>query len=253
MQTMTSYKKLCTQFYDLDKPTAPSDALGFYLQYAREAGGAVLEAMCGSGRFLIPMMQAGIDMDGLDASSDMLEACRQKCAMQGIQPRLYQQFLNEMELPRAYKLIFIPAGSFGLITNLEQIRESLKRIFDVLQPDGKLLLEIELVTQLESSNSGNWGGRWLKPRDGAVLAISWLPTYDATTQTSHSLHRYDLFQNGTLIETELEEFDLRHYRQGELEGLLEETGFVNMKALKLLDHQPAEDAETEIMIEATRP
>ena len=72
MSKLQSYGKLCTQFYDLDKPSAPPDALAFYLEHARQANGPVLEAMCGSGRFLVPMMQAGIDMDGLDASSDML-------------------------------------------------------------------------------------------------------------------------------------------------------------------------------------
>ena len=61
MNTMHTYGKLCTQFYDLDKPTAPPEALAFYLKHARQANGAVLEAMCGSGRFLIPMTQAFVN------------------------------------------------------------------------------------------------------------------------------------------------------------------------------------------------
>ena len=55
---MDSYKKLCTQFYDIDKPTAPPDALEFYLQYALKAQGPILEPMCGTGRFLVPMLRA---------------------------------------------------------------------------------------------------------------------------------------------------------------------------------------------------
>ena len=132
MNTMHTYGKLCTQFYDLDKPTAPPEALAFHLKHARQANGAVLEAMCGSGRFLIPLLQAGIDLDGLDASSDMLGACKRHCTQRGLEPGLYQQFLHEMDLPRKYKLVFIPAGSFALITDLTQIREALKRLHDVL-------------------------------------------------------------------------------------------------------------------------
>jgi hypothetical protein len=37
------YRVLCTEFYDLDKPFAPEDALQCYLQYAEEAKGPILE------------------------------------------------------------------------------------------------------------------------------------------------------------------------------------------------------------------
>jgi len=39
------YKNLCTQYYELDKPTAPEDALKLYLDYAEEAGGAISESI----------------------------------------------------------------------------------------------------------------------------------------------------------------------------------------------------------------
>ena len=52
---MSAYGSLCTEFYDLDKPSAPADALAFYVARARKVGGRILEPMCGSGRFLLPM------------------------------------------------------------------------------------------------------------------------------------------------------------------------------------------------------
>ncbi|MFO7787927.1 MAG: class I SAM-dependent methyltransferase [Halospina sp.] len=75
---MNSYGKLSTAFYDLDKPYPPPDALAFYTHYARAAGSPILEPMCGSGRFLIPLMQEGFKITGVDASYDMLSgsACR---------------------------------------------------------------------------------------------------------------------------------------------------------------------------------
>jgi SAM-dependent methyltransferase len=251
MDTLQSYGNLCTQFYDLDKPSAPPDALAFYLEHARQANGPVLEAMCGSGRFLVPMMQAGIDMDGLDASNDMLSACQHKCNTLGLQSRLYQQFLHEMNLPRKYKLVFIPAGSFGLIADLAQVREALKRLHDVLLPGGKLVLEIALVPNQESTSSGNWGGRWLKRPDGAILIISWLPTYNAQTRINTDLHRYEVFKDGRLLETELEVFTGRSYIPGEFEALLKEAGFVEVRTLKLLSDQPADETDLEVTLEVT--
>lgn len=39
------YLDLCTQLYEISKPTAPEEALAFYKSYADEAGGAILEPM----------------------------------------------------------------------------------------------------------------------------------------------------------------------------------------------------------------
>ena len=68
MEKLDTYLSLCTQYYDFDKPDAPDDACAFYLQYANRIGGKVLESMCGSGRFLIPIMELGYDIEGFDAS-----------------------------------------------------------------------------------------------------------------------------------------------------------------------------------------
>ena len=42
--------------------------------------------MCGSGRFLIPLLKRGFDIDGVDASPHMLQACRDHCQRLGLTP-----------------------------------------------------------------------------------------------------------------------------------------------------------------------
>ena len=110
---MKPYNQLCTEFYDLDKPNEPADAFQFYLEYAQAAQGPILEPMCGSGRFLLPLLARGFDIDGVDASPCMLEACRKRAAQQRLTPKLLEQNLEALELSRRYALAFIPAGSFG--------------------------------------------------------------------------------------------------------------------------------------------
>src|SRR3954470_10257220 len=105
---MNCYKKLCTEFYDTDKPTAPPDALEFYLRYSEQAAGPILEPMCGSGRFLIPILQGGFDIDGFDASPHMLAACREKLKRLGLTTHVTEQSLPEIDLPRTYGLVIIP-------------------------------------------------------------------------------------------------------------------------------------------------
>ncbi|MCT8139339.1 class I SAM-dependent methyltransferase [Anaerobacillus sp. CMMVII] len=75
---MKYYGSLCTQIYDLDKPEPAQNELKFYLKYLKNKEMQILEPMCGSGRFLIPILERGYQIDGFDVSEDMLLACEQK-------------------------------------------------------------------------------------------------------------------------------------------------------------------------------
>jgi 2-polyprenyl-3-methyl-5-hydroxy-6-metoxy-1,4-benzoquinol methylase len=60
---------LCTQFYELDKPSAPENELNFYIEYVKNGNWPIFEPMCGTGCFLIPMLERGLDIKGSDASN----------------------------------------------------------------------------------------------------------------------------------------------------------------------------------------
>lgn len=113
---INTYKSLCTEFYDLDKPDAPKEALEYYLKEAENSIQPILEPMCGTGRFLIPVFEKGFDIEGTDASLEMLNKCKLKCREKNLDPVLHYQKIQELKLQRNYGLIFIPSGSFGLIT-----------------------------------------------------------------------------------------------------------------------------------------
>ncbi|HCU6014361.1 TPA: GNAT family N-acetyltransferase, partial [Legionella pneumophila] len=72
MKKLDTYQSLCTEVYDLSKPNAPQDEYSFYRSYAAEVKGLILEPMCGTGRFLLPLAAEGFDVHGFDASQPML-------------------------------------------------------------------------------------------------------------------------------------------------------------------------------------
>lgn len=59
------YGNLCTEMYEILHSEAPSDELDFYLSYA-EKGKKILEPLCGSGRFLVPFLERGFTISGID-------------------------------------------------------------------------------------------------------------------------------------------------------------------------------------------
>lgn len=77
------YGSLCSELYDILHPEAPRDELEFYLSYA-EKGHSILEALCGSGRFLIPFAERGLSIKGMDNSREMLEKLRRELTFRPI-------------------------------------------------------------------------------------------------------------------------------------------------------------------------
>jgi SAM-dependent methyltransferase len=247
------YGHLCTEFYALDKPAAPPDALDFYVDHARRANGPILEPMCGTGRFLLPLLEQGLDAEGCDHSKDMLAACRARAAELGLSPRLHERSIEDPPRERQFGLVFIPSGSFSLLTNDAVIRSSLRAIHAALLPGGTFVVEVERLQPMPTTTSGTWGGRWIERPDRAKLVISWLTQYSASEGISRSLHRYELIRNGELLSTEFEDFELRFHEPAAFSALLFEAGFTAITPLKPYTSEPPDDSDDGVVFVARKP
>jgi hypothetical protein len=249
---LNSYRRLSTEFYDIDKPHPPKESYDFYRDYVANAVPPVLEPMSGSGRFLVPMLFEGFVVEGTDASPQMLQACRNLATRRALFPVLYEQYLHELKVPKQYGLIFIPDGSISLIIDPAQVHECLTRMFAALLPRGKLVMEVEHLVQNRSFD-WPWGGRWVTRPDGAKILNSWLGRYDHAEQVSYSIGRYELIQDGQLLETEFEDFNLRYYTTGQFAALLEGVGFAEIRTGKLLTWDPVSATDTSFVVECRKP
>lgn len=249
---MTPYGQLSTEFYALDKPDAPPDAFDFYEAFAREARGPIHEPMCGTGRYLLPLLAQGLEISGSDSSPHMLEACRERAAALGLAPELSEQSLQVLRCARAPKLMFVPSGSFGLLIEDEEAKLALRRAYEVLAPGGQLLVEAERLRPTPPDMSGTWGGRWVERGDGAKLVLSWLGQYSGAANVTTSLHRYELVKDGRLLATQWEEFRVRSYGAEEFRALLEGAGFERIDALKPYERSAADDSDDAIVFSARK-
>jgi hypothetical protein len=207
---MAAYGSLCTEFYDLDKPSAPSEALAFYVERARNAGGRALEPMCGSGRFLLPMSLAGLPIDGVDSSPAMLAACRTHARKLGVDVRLFLQDLATLELPHRYSMAFIPSGSIGLITGEEELHRVLSRICAHLEPNGTLLLEL-VISAGEAIGLTELEPRAVLCADGSSITYKCNASRSTRLDTICYSGTYTRHHGTRVVETEAEELLLRLY------------------------------------------
>jgi SAM-dependent methyltransferase len=118
--------------------------IGYYCDMVRRYGEPALDVACGSGRVLVPLLLAGLDVDGCDVSGDMLAVCRAHADRNGVRPRLYAQAMHELLTPRRYSTIYV-CGAFGLGGDVNRDRQALDRFRSYLRPGGTLLLDVDLL------------------------------------------------------------------------------------------------------------
>lgn len=243
---LTTYLKLCALFYDLDKPEAPKDALAFYTDYVKKAQPPILEPMCGTGRFLIPLLEQGYDVQGLDASPAMLEILHAKCQADDLHPNVRLEFINNLNVDSTYGLIFIPSSSFCLITDKEQAKTCLQKLYNALLPGGMLVFEIETQHAI-GTYIGNWQGNAHMCEDGSMLLGSFL-SLPPHNQIGTVVCKYELIKTNRIKTTEVEKIEVRMHDVAEVGQWLTDVGFVKIRQVKPYDAKQSSTEQDEVII-----
>ena len=228
---LQTYLSLSAELYDLDKSTVPHDEFAFYLDYIKASKAPILEPMCGSGRFLIPLMEAGFDVQGFDASPFMLDALRQKCRAKNLTPKIWRAFLQDLDLTERYGLIFIPDSSLNLILNIDELKCSLDRIYEHLLPGGSFVFELATINYTRQIQVGASNTFTVFRPDGKriVQNVQVLP-FDGQIASTSS--RYELIEDDQVFGIETEIFRLFLHDPDKIETYLREAGFRNIRRLK---------------------
>jgi SAM-dependent methyltransferase len=176
-------------------------------------GQPVLDLACGTGRLLLPLLQAGIDIDGCDISEDMLYHCRRKATGAGFRPQLFQQPMHAFALPRRYRTIYI-CGSFGLAGSRDNDLETLRRCYAHLEDQGALLVNIEA----EYASAEGWR-LWLREHRQA-LPQPWPQEAQVQVAADGSEHRshFRLVHLDPLEQRYTRQVRLEKWVSGELVG-----------------------------------
>jgi SAM-dependent methyltransferase len=115
-----------------------------YVPFLERSGTPALELACGSGLPMLDLLERGFEVEGLDASTDMLELCRLEAAERGLAPTLHLAEMQSFRLPTRYRSIFLAGASFTLLTTDEDAENTLKRIYEHLRPGGHVLIPLEV-------------------------------------------------------------------------------------------------------------
>jgi SAM-dependent methyltransferase len=210
----------------------------YFRRFIEDDGQPALDVGCGTGRLLIPYLRAGLDVDGCDVSADMVALCREKAEREGLAPNLYVQPMHALDLPRRYRTIYV-CGAFGLGSTREQDAQTLRRFHAHLEPEGTLLVDIEVPY----ADSKQWR-LWLQEGRAALPEVGEPPSRrkSAADGTEYALRsRYlaldpleqrvsiemhiERWRDGKLEAEEDRRLDIGLYFKNELQLMLERAGF----------------------------
>jgi hypothetical protein len=132
---------LRARFDDAARPTPADDEIDWYAARLPRDAGMCLDAMCGSGRRLVPLVVRGVAMQGVDASAASLAIASARLAAAGREALLYRQELHALNLPTRYAAAILDGAAFGRIADPIAARIALERLRAHLVRPGLLVVD----------------------------------------------------------------------------------------------------------------
>lgn len=250
------YKGLMAEAWDvLRGDTSNWEDRHFFLAAIQEYGQPVLDVGCGTGRLLLDYLQQGIDIDGLDNSPEMLAICQRKAEHLGLKPKLYEQYVESLEIPRKYQTILIPSSSFQLIIEPRAVEQAMKRLHDHLLPGGVLVASIMALWKDGEPLESEWEKTAVREADGATFRRVSRSRFDPESECEHTEDLYQKIIGDQVVMEELHQRSpaTRSYSQSEVKALFERANFQNIQVFSEFTFKAAKPEDSLFVITGQKP
>lgn len=258
-----------SQIYDLihERPISEqelwSDDKKFWVDESLAIGSPTLELACGSGRLLLPIARAGIQITGIDNSPEMLELLVKKIKDEtlDVQSRV-QYLLNPMQaipntLHGRFKLVFIAFSAFQYMYTRTNQEATLSSAYKTLLPGGKMIVDVfnpnpnfvtswgEPLFMKDVQNSPEQGDR-----------IAWFCVPEEYDQKTKILTMPNLFLISKNDHSDPQQIlmNAKYYlfTPEELVELFRQTGFVDIETFGDYNKTPFSDNSKRIIVSGKR-
>ncbi len=226
--------------YDLYLPALTADQASleaFHLELAEAYGaGGILDIACGTGAALIPLVQHGWPVTGLDLSQPMLDVLAAKLGALPTETRalarLVHANMTDFSLPQPVSLAIIPRSGFMHLLTPQHQEQALRTIHRHLLPGGVLSFNTfdpsyaAIAAGLKGSHPAPSLRAEYTNRAGRKERIWNQTEYDPSGQIIEGLWIFEeLDENGAVLERRERPLHMRWSFEPELRHLLRLCGF----------------------------
>lgn len=222
---MNAYHALASSYDSLTLDVDYDAIVAFYKLLWRREGVSprtAADLACGTGSVAVRLAQMGMAVTAVDLSEDMLCAASLKAEGMENAPTFVRQSLQKLHLPKAVDLAVCALDSMDYITDPEDCRQAIHRIYKALNPGGCFIFDVNTPEKLHAMD----GQVFLDENEDTFCV--WRGEFDEKTNILS--YGMDLFQrqNG-LWQRSFEEHQEYAYSARQLTGWLKEAGFTNIE------------------------
>ncbi|MDB6079655.1 MAG: SAM-dependent methyltransferase [Akkermansiaceae bacterium] len=220
--------------------------LGFMENVLKEHPGRSLEIGCGSGRLLLPLLQKGFEVEGLELSEEMLRLCKEAAATLNLVPVLHHGDMTAFVPEERYDSVLVPAFTLQLS---EDAVATLRAFHWQLKEGGVLYLSVfrpqaELLKELPENEWYDDHG--IELADGRKASLRTRHRLDRKQRILFREHHYTLEgQEG--VQEHRSEQTVRWFTPRQLSGMLMKTGFEVLNAMADFDPELPVDDDSQIV------
>jgi SAM-dependent methyltransferase len=203
-----------------------------YRRALADVEGPILELGCGTGRPLLRWLAEGLDVEGLDASEDMLAVLRRHAMARGLEPVLHHGDFAPLSIGGQFGAIVCLAGTFALVDDAKLAERSLVSFYEHLAPGGLLAMTLGSPTHDPAT--------WLTWRlrrtgtdaDGTTYVVHECNVGPADDQVEVVYNRHEIYDaTGRQVDAFVRKHRLRWWTQDQFGVLLRRAGFGDVQAV----------------------
>jgi ubiquinone/menaquinone biosynthesis C-methylase UbiE len=228
-------QELYAQLYDVRVPDWQGE-VDFYrelIAHSHSNANRVLEVACGTGRITLQLAKDGVDITGLDISSELLDIARAKSVgMPNVNWILGD--MRTFEIGTKFGCVILPGHSFQFMNTPDDQVKCLEQIKRHLLPNGLVVIHLDhqdfvwLAGLLNKKEPVYEKSRILThPITNQKFRQSFAWTFEPSTQTATIQTNWEeINENGEVIQIwEMERMRLHCAFRFEMEHLLKRVGF----------------------------
>ena len=222
---MDAYHALAASYDRLTNDVDYEATVQFYMEILRREGvtpRTVADLACGTGSVTAILAKMGYPVLGVDMSEEMLTEATMKTMDLEPMPRFVCQKLQELHLPRAVDMAVCALDSLDYITDPEDCKEAIRRVYKALNPGGIFIFDVNTPEKLRAMD-----GQVFLDEDDDVYCV-WRGEFDE--ETNICTYWMDLFQRqGKIWNRSYEEHREYAYSEQQLRSYLKAAGFTHIE------------------------
>ena len=245
---MDAYRNLAASYDRLTNDVDYEATVAFYMEILRREGIAprsVVDLACGTGSVTAILAKMGYPVLGVDMSEEMLTEAFSKTMDLDPMPRFVCQKLQQLHLPRAVDMAVCALDSLDYITDPDDCKEAIRRVYKALNPGGIFIFDVNTPEKLRAMD-----GQVFLDEDDDVYCV-WRGEFD--NDTNICTYWMDLFQRqGKTWNRSYEEHREYAYSEVQLREYLKAAGFTHIEVYADRKFEAPREGEQRIYFKARK-